>query len=68
MQQLVCEFVNQGAELLGWFLTGKYGDTAALTPAQSWRNGLLELKLDPLGGDEVDQAFAVLSHAAAHTF
>jgi len=60
VEHFVREFVNKGAELLGCCLSGKYGDASAVAPAQSWRDGLLELKLDALGGDELDQAFAIL--------
>ncbi len=58
------ELVNKGAELLGWCLSGKDGDPAAVAHAQRGCDGFLELKLDALGGGEVDQAFAVLANFA----
>ncbi len=56
------EFVNKGAELLGWFLAGKDGDAAAVAHAQGGGDGFLELKLDTLGDGEVDQPFAELAN------
>ena len=68
MQHLVCELMDKGAELLGCALAGEDGDSTAVAHPQRWRDALFELKPDALGGDEVEQPFAVLSDIALYSF
>ena len=67
MKHFVREFVNQGAELLGWLLCGKDGDLAAVAHAESGSDAVPELKLDTLGDGEVNQAFAILADLPFHS-
>ena len=63
MQHFVTELVNEGAEKSSaGCLSGKNGDLPAVAHAQRGCDGFLELKLDALGNDEVEQAFAVLAY------
>ena len=55
VQQFVCEFVDEGAELLGGRLAGKDSDLASVAHAQSWGDALLELKQNSLRCDEIEQ-------------
>ena len=54
--------MNQSRKFLCRCLTGKDGDLAAVAHPQCGRDGIFELKLDALGNDEVEQAFAVLAY------
>src|SRR5665213_3198499 len=67
VQHLVCDFVNKGAELLGWRLAGKQNDLASVAHTQRRGNTLFELKQDALGCDEIEQTFHALSHITTDT-
>ncbi len=41
----VCEFVNKGAELFCWLLTGEESNASAVAHSQSGSDAVIELKL-----------------------